>query len=137
MGAHNNVSPHQFKLFMGGQEFQQATSHSYDLEYDDNTTSGRESMSHMWDRKLTESKVPSNGNDWWSRPHGAGVYDSLSAGGYDTAKHDTLDTAPTIYVGSRGRMTQGEGHHRIAAAADIERTTGRNVWLPVNYEKDD
>ena len=64
------------------------------------------------------------------------VHTSLSEDGYD---HDTADP-PTIYHGQLyGQMDkpgfiQGEGHHRVAAAADIERNTGKNVWMKTTYE---
>ena len=45
----------------------------------------------------------------------------------------TIDGMPTITHNTAGGFTQTQGHHRVAAAAEIERTTGRNVWLPVNY----
>jgi hypothetical protein len=119
MPAHEHVHPLQFKLFMGGQEWQQSVSDSVDRPF----VKGQK-MSNLWKEKLTESKEPD-----WMGTHGAGVHESLSRWGYD---HEP-DDPPTILVGDKNRQTQGEGHHRIAAAADIERTTGRNIWIPTNY----
>jgi hypothetical protein len=136
MAAHDNVHPEQFqqlKLFMGGQEFQDASKSSIDnpLAWKGH---GPE-WDQLWARKLAESKVPDPGPQKPGDPvlHGAGIHDSLSNEGYQAGKA-TMEH-PTLILSKGGGVMQGEGHHRVAAAADIERTTGRNVWLPVNYQQ--
>ena len=132
MPAHHNVNPHQLKLFMGGREWQDTMSDSVDRMVPVNGLSG-ESMGQLWDRKLVEAKQPAGTS------HGAGLHESLSEHGYE---HDAVEP-PTIFHGDLwGQMekpgfAQGEGHHRIAAAADIEKTTGKNVWIPTKYEASD
>jgi hypothetical protein len=47
-------------------------------------------------------------------------------------------TPPTIVLedapnGKSVRRVQSEGHHRVAAAAAIERDTGKPVFIPTNY----
>lgn len=113
MARRNVTNPNQFKLFYGGQELQNTITESGDM-FD------HENLDQMWDRKAEEAKVPGN-----VRGHGAGVYDSLKSQGYNgmplTVSHDRRGT----YVYN--------GHHRIAAAAAIERETGKNVWIPVEH----
>jgi hypothetical protein len=121
MAAHHKIHPEQFKLFMGGQEWQRSVSDSIDRVH----TKG-ETMKAVWSEKLTESKVPGS-----YTTHGAGLHDAIATHGY---QHDA-DDPPTVLLGNSGQKIQGEGHHRIAAAADIERATGRNVWIPTNYVK--
>lgn len=122
MGAHV-INPHQLQLFMGGQEWQSKVDDSVDRGM-------HETMSDVWARKTAESK--SEPGELMDEP----VHASLSREGYD---HDPYDP-PRLYHGQLyGQMDkpgfiQGEGHHRVAAAADIERTTGRNVWIPTTYE---
>ena len=126
MSAPEKVHPVQFKLFMSGTEWKNTVTSSVDLGF-----GGPATMDELWDQKLAESKVSKP-----SRLHGAGLHEAISEQGY---QHDREDP-PTIRVGHRhgqggNEMTQAEGHHRIAAAADIERTTGQHVWIPTNYEE--
>lgn len=130
-----HVNPNQFKLFMGGQEMKAASVASVDSE----AMKGERGWNPMWDRKLREAKQPLNPMlRPIYQPHGAGVYESMEKHGYQASDEAGEWDRPTLWV-SKSRtpepvLRQGEGHHRIAAAADIERRTGRNIWLPVNYE---
>jgi hypothetical protein len=36
--------------------------------------------------------------------------------------------------GTKTDLMQSEGHHRVAAAAAIERETGKPIYLPTNYK---
>ena len=122
MAAHHNVNPAQMKLFMGGQEMQEASNSSTDTD----AVKGEKGWSKMWEKKLSESKQPAGTG------HGSGLHASLLEHGYQRDQHKPFDPAPTLFVQGNG-VQQGEGHHRVAAAADIERTTGKHVWLPTNY----
>lgn len=130
MAAHDNVHPQQFqqlKLFMGGQEFQDASNSSID---DPTAWKGHgPEWDQLWERKLEESKEPAGTG------HGSGIHASLLKNGYQASQHGEFDEGPVLILGKQGGAMQGEGHHRIAAAADIERVTGANVWLPVNYKQ--
>jgi len=124
MSAKDNLNPHQLKLFMGGQEFQAASTHSVDMDM-----MGLSGMEDVWETKLSEAMLPKE-----SREHGAGTYDSMKEHGYNPSlsKWDT----PTLWLGNSRGVTQGEGHHRVASAAAIERTDPkRNIWIPVNYRE--
>jgi hypothetical protein len=120
MAAHESIHPLQFKLFMSGEEWKQSVTDSVDRPF----VRDRK-MSTMWSEKLSESKEPHGPT------HGSGIHADLRYEGY---VHNA-DDPPTILVGSKNKLAQGEGHHRVAAAADIERTTGKPIWIPTNYEK--
>lgn len=122
------VSPDQFKLFMTGPEWQGTVNHSFDRHTTDGSDE-REPMNKLWARKETEARQP---HDEWE--HGSGVYDSMKRKGYRHHLADGPGDIPTIYA-EGGRLTQGEGHHRIAAAAALERETGKPTYIPTNYER--
>lgn len=110
-----SVNPNQFKLFMTGTEWKAHVTHSTDGPLD-----------VLWPEKSAQAKG-TNG-------HGAGVYQSMLTHGY---VHDPKDP-PTIVLeespsGKEVRRVQSEGHHRVAAAADIETDTGKPVYIPTNY----
>lgn len=105
---------------------------------------GGETLETMWDRKLSESKVPVyDGSRMFedmsfeNRPlrvlkpgadagqlsahwvedsagvHGAGVHRSLADKGYAGRPVEVQ------HFGSEGELYMGNGHHRVAAAADL------------------
>lgn len=139
------MNPDQFKLFMSANEWKDSIEGSTDL-YQDQT------LDELWDDKLRESKATGGG------VHGAGSYASLEKEGfreginpnrgelynqdgyvYHGADGKTVNapfwgySGPSILVDKKGRNIQAEGHHRIAAAADIEKKTGKTMWIPANY----
>jgi len=123
------LNPNQLKLFMSGTEFKNASSTSVDLSYRDRT------MDQLWTRKLAEAKAPAYTG------HGAGIYESLKNEGFNKEHYGgDWDTPTLMFAGHRTDpvpvMKQGEGHHRVAAAAEIERESGgrRTIWMPVRYE---
>lgn len=120
MSAHETVHPMQFKLFMGADEWKNSVTDSVDRPF----VKDRK-LSTVWSEKLTESKEPAGPS------HGAGIHDALQYEGY---QHNH-DDPPTILVGDKNNLAQGEGHHRIAAAADIERSAGTQFWIPTNYRR--
>jgi hypothetical protein len=56
-------------------------------------------------------------------PHGGGVYKSVEREG-------VLNPVQMVH-GMSNSLLMGQGHHRTAAAEDIERKRGRDVWVPV------
>jgi hypothetical protein len=95
-------------------------------------------MDGMWDRKVRESQSSDR------HEHGGRVYSSLEQHGYNLAKGQ-FPNDPVILAHREklGAMDGGDdddhmlydGHHRVAAGADIEERTGRNVWINVsNYD---
>lgn len=115
------ISPNQFKLFMTGTEWQASVTKSTDGP-----------LEHVWPQKTSEARQP--GPVGVLNPvHGGGLRDAIATEGY---KHDREDP-PTIILeqgaGSKVHHVQSEGHHRIAAAADVERTTGKPTYIPTNY----
>ena len=118
--------PNQFKLFMTGQEWQSQVTHSTDGPIDS-----------VWQEKTAQANSPYNpayGERDPRQVHGAGLTDSVREHGYD---HNP-DNPPTIIIEDAPnrkstRMVQSEGHHRVAAAAQVERETGNPVFIPTNY----
>lgn len=116
--------PNQFKLFMTGQEWQASVTHSTDGP-----------ISTLWGEKEERAASPLTE----AGAHGTGVRDSLMAHGYQQDR----ESPPTIILedapnGKTVRSVQSEGHHRIAAAAAIERDTAgtdkpRTFDIPTNY----
>lgn len=134
---------HQLSLFKSGTEWMNDITNSLDRKTD--KEGNVESMSDLWSRKTEESR-----RSFWQRPdprtvrgdssplirnteRGAGVHASMSSSGYDPTKTDFMETKPTIWLDGDDQ-TQGEGHHRVATAAALEKETGRTMWIPTNYQ---
>ena len=133
----------QLKMFYGAQELKDTITESgdrgrygsfashYGLDSADRQSSSgssgyheKESLDEMWDRKLAESKRPVESG------HGGGVHASIVKRGYVQASPvrmhwDTEDGMTDVRL--------SDAHHRIAAAADIEQTTGRNIWINAEH----
>jgi hypothetical protein len=108
----------QLKLFMTPAEIKGYVNTSSDLRSD-----GSENMEQLWDRKVEESKRP---RDYGP---GSGVYDALSAG------KPILGTV-TVLHRSSGDSELEDKHHRVAAQADIDATTGKETFVPMEYKGD-
>jgi len=126
MSAPHN--PNQFKLFYGAQELKSAITQSYDVDIGEGDTD----LNSMWERKLSESKMPESSGE-----HGAGVYESLLREGVRPRTKLTVQWGDERPVGDDEpddvhRMIH-EGHHRVASAADIEEKTGRAMWINVDH----
>ena len=141
------IEPTQLTLFMGAKDIRDTINTSHDTgpisEYASHygLSSGdlesgefegeHEELHEMWGRKLAESKMgPETG------VHGSGVHQSISEEGWRPHAAVTLH---------RGRDEEGwsedvlvrDAHHRIAAAADIEEQTGKNIWIQTHHQSDD
>ena len=132
MGINKNLSKDQLKLFMTGTEWKASINDSMDRDW---ITDGpgdyrQENMGELWSRKEDEAREPKKQDH-----HGSGLYDAIKKDGYDPNKADIEngDVGPKI-VRYRGELTQVEGHHRIAAAAAVEKDTGKLSWIPTNYQ---
>jgi len=72
--------------------------------------------------EVLESKLDQSLHPMGS-PHGSGVHDSV-------ARQGVIN--PVQLVHGMGRsLLMGQGHHRTAAAADIEHATGQDKWVPI------
>jgi hypothetical protein len=114
------LNPNQLKLFMTGTEWKNSITHSTDGP-----------LEHIWPQKEQEARSPES-----SGRHGAGVYDSLKENGFNHYKN--VNSPATIIFeespdGKSVRTVQSEGHHRVAAAAALEKDTGKQVFIPTNY----
>jgi len=113
------VNPNQFKLFMTGTEWQAHVTHSTDGP-----------VPELWDQKEAASRLP-----YSSGEHGSGTYDSIKEHGWQN-RTNYNEKHPTIILedsSSGVRKVQSEGHHRVAAAAAVERETGRAEFIPTRY----
>jgi hypothetical protein len=119
----------QLKLFMTAHELKNSLSDSVDLQpsyidYDDEGNTIQvpdQTMDDLWEQKLDESKYK-------PRAQSSSLYDSIAQRG--VRKHVTL------VPDGKGGLTMGQGHHRVAAAADIAEKTGRQMYIPVIYDDD-
>ena len=135
MGMADNLNPTQLKLFMTGTEWKSELTHSTDGPLD-----------MVMPQKLEEASVSLESGK--RNPHGAGTLDSLREHGWDqqrsvnspattiiedssSGKATKVDkeTGETV---SLGRVTQSEGHHRIAAAAHLESQGEGPFFIPTN-----
>lgn len=130
MPASDHVNPKQLKLFMPAQELMNSVSDSVDRawEYEDvDPDTGdtvivpEETMSDLWKIKLAESKA-------------RGSFQKSSL--YDSIKKEGVQRHVTLQTNADGSLTMGQGHHRVAAAADISKRTGRQMYVPVIYDDD-
>lgn len=134
----------QMKLFMTPTELMD-TAHSPDemkgLAY---TGHDVQSMQDLWDIKLQESKVQQgregsyDGRDY-RYPDGWGIYDSLEKDGWKEGEKVTVQQTPDgVDPDDDAVLTNiWDGHHRIAAAKDIEEQSGgsRSFFIPIDYRR--
>lgn len=118
MPAPDHLNKDQLALFYTGRELRSLVNKSTDLD------SG-EDMDAMWNRKVEESL-------WEGRSggHGAGVHRSISEKGWEG------DPLVLNHGDDEYSRWITDGHHRVAAAADIEDTTGNLVFIPVTHNTD-
>lgn len=115
----------QLKLFYRPSEIMDRVDFSYDADGDD-------SMGSMWARKEREARLAYGTPD--SDPyaegrmaHGAGVYDAIKSHG--VTSH--VQMASGEFGSGKQLHYLLDGHHRVAAAAAVERDTGREMHVPV------
>jgi hypothetical protein len=83
-----------------------------------------ESMSELWDRKGREAALPAgtyhpSPEVGYDTTHGTGVTDSLKQHGYDGAPVEVRHYTDSYSEGKAGDLFIYDGHHRVAAAADL------------------
>ena len=133
MVAQHVVNPDQLQLFVDPEEHMERIKGSTDQE-------GR-TVEHVWEQKEREARLPRGTPSPWdpSEPqHGAGLVDALRSGeGVRKPVHVVLEG----YQDKPGPV-QWEGHHRIAAAAAVQRenkaagVTNPHVYVPVEHHLD-
>lgn len=112
MSRKDHLNPNQLKLFMSPEEILSSVHDSVDLGYG-------EDMGDLMEQKLSESKGTPRGSQ-------DSLYDSISRHG--VKRHVTLEQDPD------GGLIMGQGHHRVAAAADLNKRFGRTIEIPVIYD---
>lgn len=110
------VNGQQMRTLIDPVEHQERVTHSVDVQ-------GYGSMDRMWSEKEEEARTDVSDA---AHVHGAGVYDWMARG-------DRQRTPISLRVnpGQEG-YGQGEGHHRVAAAAALQRESGEP--RPVKFE---
>lgn len=133
MSSSDMIQPEQLKLFMTGTELRNRVNFSMDALKKEGPFSDPkvpvphdETLDDMWARKVEESKVPRTMGE-----HGSGTYESIDRLGWRAPDPVTLR-----YETGSGSARIGDAHHRIAAAADIEAQTGRQIYIPVEHTED-
>ena len=121
---HNFDSPTQLQMFMTGRELKDLTTESGDML-------PGETLDDMWKRKLETAKKPHS-----SDIPGSGSYDSIKNEGWNPPDRSVIQAHHGFGAAGGSNTVDfgvGDGHHRIAAAADIEEQTGRQVFFPVEH----
>ena len=112
--AQHVVNTEQLSLFIDPVEHIANMRRSSDVRTD-------ESMPGMWRRKESEAREPEFSG------HGSGVYNWMKAG-------EQVRNPVQVMMGQSSRDdSQSEGHHRIAAAAAVQRESGQPYHVPVEY----
>lgn len=141
MPSSSNLNKNQLRLFMTGDELWQHVDSSVDAYWDEpGTPEYSRRKQATFDHKLDQAKARDNGPGL-PYIHGAGTHRSLNEFGYRSdIPNAPLDSGfhPRVLVGddmsgTGTSWTMGEGHHRVVAAADLERQGKRTVFLPINY----
>lgn len=119
MAASNHINKDQLAMFMSGNDIMNYVNESFDRHaYGEE----RETMEHLWERKLDESQK--------SADRDPDLYQSLASGWKDNQKpiqiaHETVKGEPVRYLLN--------GHHRAAAAADLQKRRGQEIYFPVEH----
>lgn len=125
-------------MFLPASEIKNYVTSSVDLDNEVNN------MEDLWEGKTEEAQAEYH--RYW---HGSGLYDSIKENGYDWSKPVEIwheNVGPDANIGSKDnpfmvhtgehRRTMGEGHHRVAAGAQLEKETGKTVWIPILHKED-
>jgi len=118
MAAHEHINPYQMKLFATGTEIQGIVNQSTDLQ-------PGEDMSSMWERKQRAASDPEH-----DAAHGH-LQESLATKGLVGHGNDRVHL---LYGGGdQSQVALGDAHHRVAAAAHLERTGRRTVFFNLDH----
>lgn len=122
------LNPDQLKMLMTGSELMRTINYSADAEY------YGETIPDMWERKESESRSPIiAGIKPEYQRHGAGVYQSIKQKGYEGEPINLVLSNYEDPVRGQVKSSQvWDGHHRIAAAAALEKE-GNQVYIPVEH----
>ena len=98
----------QLPMFMRATDLRESITGTIDRSFED--------PDEVMESKLTASKRTTGG-------HGSGVHKSIKERG-------VINPVQLVHA-EHGNLMMGQGGHRAAAADDIMRTTGKDVWVPV------
>lgn len=115
MAARDHINPQQLPMFMDAVSIQE------------NVTGSVEESRYfppseeLWDEKLAEAK------------HEGGPNPSL----YSQIRRNGVEDPVTLIIPGGHDLIMGQGHHRVAAAAHIQRKTGKTKYVPIIHDYDD
>lgn len=104
----DQTGPMQLPMFMRARDLADSLTGTLDRSH--------QSVEEVMDQKLYQSQQHIG-------PHGGGVYESVQREG-------VINPVQLVH-GMNQSLLMGQGHHRTAAAEDIERQTGQDKWVPV------
>lgn len=122
MSASEHLNPAQLRLFMQAKELMDTQTHEWQSERDMPPTTMRENLG-LYIGKLRETQVGSEHDSFTSKKRGKkSMYQSIKEKGVESPV--LLRYGPTT-----DQPTISDGHHRIAAANDIN----EDMYIPVRY----
>ena len=126
MSARNHLSPHQYKLFMTGDEIKGLVTDSVDrraFEMDNDLLDP-----YTFEKVSTGVPIPAETmDDVWEDKKTTGLKETLAKEG--------IQRHVTIVPEQDGTFTMGQGHHRVQASSDLAKE-GKTVYVPVIYDDD-
>jgi hypothetical protein len=119
------LNPMQMQLFVDPEEHIESLRGSIDLNEG-------YTADELWKGKEEEARSPEG-----SGRHGAGLYDSVKKYGLVTGRDNPFSGPPIELhpASDESGWVQGEGHHRVAAAAAVQRDTGKKQWFTPTYRR--
>lgn len=122
MSASSHLNPNQLRLFMQARELMDTNTREWHWEQDMAPRTMREDLG-LYIGKLREAQAGSEHDAFTGKKRGKrSMYQSVKAEG---VKNPVL----LGYDKRTGQSTIRDGHHRIAAANDVD----ENMYVPVRY----
>jgi len=121
---HDFDKPLQLPMFMTGKELKDQITESGDI------LSGQ-TLGDMWAGKSETSKKPLS-----SGIPGSGSRESIEREGWNPPEGGVIQANHVLGGPGEANLADfgvEDGHHRIAAAADIEKETGKQTFFPVEH----
>lgn len=109
----------QLPMFMDAGSLQSHLTGAVDEDY------SRPPTQDLWNEKLAESKSAGPDGSLYNKIRRKGVQHPVTV---LVPKYDHFDGQ---------KWVMGDGHHRVAAAAEIQRKTGKTMYVPIIHDAKD
>lgn len=109
------INPDQLQFIATGRDLQEQITHSADRM-------PLQTMNDLWEHKLKESKYQNEGEK--------SLYQSMEERGFDPTLARGHNQTVRLHFGKTKRLVS-DMHHRIAVAADLEKSGKRTIYFPV------